>query len=58
MKRGLEIFGVQMLAHPLLESLERRDEGFRHITTPEGTEAAVCIGELAGDGIGQQTGAI
>jgi hypothetical protein len=57
-KRGLEILGVQMLAHALLESLERRDEGFRHITTPEGTEAAVRIGELAGDGIGQQPGTI
>ena len=47
-----------MLAHTLLEPLERGNERLRHIPAPEGTEAAERIGEFAGDGIGQQSGTI
>jgi hypothetical protein len=47
-----------MLPHTTLEPFERRDEGLRHITATEGTEAALRVGKLAGDGVGQDTGAV
>src|SRR3569833_2397578 len=52
---SLEVIGVQVIPHPPLEPLERRNEGLRYIATAKGTEAALRVGEFAGDGGGEQT---
>src|SRR5207249_4187445 len=55
---SLEVAGVQMLADALFEPLQRRNERFGHVATPEGAEASLGVWEFASDGIGKQALAV
>jgi hypothetical protein len=49
---------MQVLAYAALQSVQCRDERLGHIPATEGSEPALGVRELAGDGVGQQTLAV